>query len=134
MREDANPAYVPPAARLGAHELASAAKRSTEIILLMISDHSGDNHLKLHVQPGGDGWSITPWPVSQESHRPLHAEQPTGQFASLQLLWWSRGSALLAFPTSGGRPSSTDLVRLRRQLPVAISSAMTDLMGGARHE
>jgi hypothetical protein len=96
MREDADAEYVPPAARLGVQDLMSAAKRSTETTFIMISHLSDDNHLKLNVQPRGDGWIITPWPVYQDSRRPLHAEQSTGQFATYtRLVLTSIGSVSL---------------------------------------
>ena len=101
---------------------------------MILSHLLGDNHLKLNVQPGGNSWTIAPWPVYQDSHWPLHAEQYSGQFAYLRLPLWSRRSDPLAFPNSSGRPLSTDLVRLMRQLAVAICSVMIDLTGGARYE
>jgi hypothetical protein len=101
---------------------------------MIISHLSGDHHLKLNLQPGGDSWTIAPCPVYRDSHWPLHAEQYSGQFAYLRLPLWSRRSDPLAFPNIGGRPSSTDLGRLRHRLAVAINSGMIDLAGGARHE
>jgi hypothetical protein len=101
---------------------------------MTLSHLSGDNNLKLPVQSGGDSWTIISWSVYRDRQRPLPVKQPMGQLTCLQLPRRTCQSDPLAFPNIGGRPSSTDLGRLLHRLPVAISSGMIDLRGGARHE
>jgi hypothetical protein len=72
MCEKAGAGYTPPAARLGAHHLASTAKKSMEVPLSISSYPPGHNTLDPHGQMNRHDWRTLAFAASVTSLTGLH--------------------------------------------------------------
>ena len=72
MREKAGAGYTPPAARLGAHDVASTAKKSMEVTLSSSSYPPSNDTLDPNRQINRHDWRILAFPARVTSLTGLH--------------------------------------------------------------